>query len=133
MQAEILARSRELKDANRALQAASTAKNDFLSRVSHELRTPMNAILGFGELLSMGELTGEQREYVTMMVKAGQHLLLLLNDVLDIARLEGQNLTLSMEPVPVAVLVADAVELAAPLASSRDIRPEIPQPAGCPP
>src|SRR5580700_3123013 len=84
MEAEILARSGELRDANAALQAASDAKNEFLSRVSHELRTPLNAVLGFGELLSLGDITAEHSEWVTMILKAGRHLLHLLDEVLDI-------------------------------------------------
>jgi signal transduction histidine kinase/ActR/RegA family two-component response regulator len=115
MEAEILARSAELQDANRALRAANEAKNDFLSRVSHELRTPLNAILGFGELLSLGDITAEHREWVTMMLKAARHLLMLLDEVLDISRMEARNLSLSMEAVPVQGLIADALELVRPL------------------
>lgn len=121
MEAEILARSRELQAANAALRAASDAKNDFLSRVSHELRTPMNTILGFGELLGLGELTGEQQDWVTMMVKAARHLLLLLDDVLDISRMESRNLSLSMEAVPVGALITDTLQLAGPLALARGV------------
>lgn len=121
MEAEILARSRELQTANAALRAANDAKNDFLSRVSHELRTPMNTILGFGELLGLGELTGEQHEWITMMLKAARHLLLLLDDVLDISRMEGRNLSLSMEAVPVQALITDALQLAGPLSIARGV------------
>ncbi len=121
MEAEILARSQELQDANRALRAANEAKNDFLSRVSHELRTPLNAILGFGELLSMGDITAEHREWVTMMLKAARHLLMLLDEVLDISRMEARNLSLSMEAVPVERLLADALELVRPLSIARGV------------
>jgi signal transduction histidine kinase len=62
VQAEILRRSRELHEPNRALRAANEAENEFLSQVSHELRTPLKAILGFSELLTPGELGGEQRD-----------------------------------------------------------------------
>ncbi len=122
MEAEILARSRELQDANEALRAANEAKNDFLSRVSHELRTPMNTILGFGELLGLGELTGEQSDWVTMMLKAARHLLLLLDDVLDISRMEARNLSLSMEAVPVQALIADTLQLVGPLSIARGVQ-----------
>jgi signal transduction histidine kinase/ActR/RegA family two-component response regulator len=122
MEAEILARSRELQDANEALRAANEAKNDFLSRVSHELRTPMNTILGFGELLGLGELTGEQSDWVTMMLKASRHLLLLLDDVLDISRMEARNLSLSMEAVPVQALIADTLQLVGPLSIARGVQ-----------
>ncbi len=122
MDAEILTRSRELEDANRALRAANEAKSEFLSRVSHELRSPLNAVLGFGELLSLGEITAEQREWVSMMLKAARHLLLLLDDVLDISRIEARKLSLSMEAVPVGSLLADSVELVRPLSMSRGVR-----------
>jgi signal transduction histidine kinase/ActR/RegA family two-component response regulator len=130
MEAEILVRSRELQDANAALRAANEAKNDFLSRVSHELRTPMNAILGFGELLGMGDITAEHQEWVTMMLKAGRHLLMLLDDVLDISRVEGRNLSLSMEAVPVQRLLADALELVRPLSTARGVHLDPVPPAG---
>jgi signal transduction histidine kinase/ActR/RegA family two-component response regulator len=128
MEAEILARSREvqdanqaLHDANQALRAASEAKNQFMSRVSHELRTPLNAIMGFGELLSLGEVTAEHHEWVSMMLKAARHLLVLLDEVVDISSIETRGLSLSMEAVPVAGLITDALELVQPLAMSRGV------------
>jgi signal transduction histidine kinase/ActR/RegA family two-component response regulator len=122
MEAEILARSGELRDSNAALQAANDAKSEFLSRVSHELRTPLNAVLGFGELLSLGDITAEHSEWVTMILKAGRHLLQLLDEVLDISRIEAGHLSLSLEAVPVADVVADALDLVRPLASARSVR-----------
>jgi signal transduction histidine kinase/ActR/RegA family two-component response regulator len=122
MKAEILARAQELQDANVALRAANEAKNDFLSRVSHELRTPLNAILGFGELLGLGDISAEHRDWVAMMLKAAQHLLMLLDEVLDISRMESRNLSLSMEAVPVHRLVADALELVRPLSLARGVQ-----------
>ena len=128
IEAEILARSREvqdanqaLHDANQALRAASEAKNQFMSRVSHELRTPLNAIMGFGELLSLGEVTAEHHEWVSMMLKAARHLLVLLDEVVDISSFETRGLSLSMEAVPVAGLITDALELVQPLAMSRGV------------
>ncbi len=125
MRAEILLRSRELaeanqalRDANDALRAANDAKNEFLSRVSHELRTPLNAVLGFGDLLSLGELSREHHEWVDLICKAGRHLLDLLNDVLDIARIEGGHLALTTDAVPVAALLGDALNLVRPMAAA---------------
>ncbi|HEU5111088.1 MAG TPA: ATP-binding protein [Micromonosporaceae bacterium] len=118
MQAEILRRSRELHEANQALRAASEAKNDFLSRVSHELRTPLNAILGFSELLTLAELAGEPRDWAGLILKAGRHLLALLDDVLDISRIEGGNLTMSVEPVPLGTVISDVLDLVRPLATA---------------
>jgi signal transduction histidine kinase/ActR/RegA family two-component response regulator len=121
MEAEILARSQELQQANAALRAANEAKNEFLSRVSHELRTPLNAILGFGELLSLSDITPDHRDWVTMMLKAARHLLMLLDEVLDISRMEARNLSLSMEAVPVQALIADALELVRPLSTAQGV------------
>lgn len=121
MEAEIVQRSGELQEANRQLRAANEAKNEFLSRVSHELRTPLTSILGFGELLSLGEIEGEQREWVETILRAGRHLLGLLNDVLDISRIETGDLTLSLEPVSVEDVLRDSVDLIRPLAVPLDV------------
>jgi signal transduction histidine kinase/CheY-like chemotaxis protein len=121
MQAEILRRSQELHEANLALRAANDAKNEFLSRVSHELRTPLNAILGFSELLTLGRIDDDERDWATMILKAGQHLLALLNDVLDIARIEGGHLSVSVEAVPAGALIADVLDLVRPLATTAGV------------
>ena len=128
MEAEILARSQELQDANRALRAANEAKNEFLSRVSHELRTPLNAILGFGELLSLGDISPEHSDWVAMMLKAARHLLMLLDEVLDISRMEARNISLSMEAISVQALIADTIELVRPLATAHGVHLD-PRPA----
>ncbi|MEV4511171.1 ATP-binding protein [Dactylosporangium sp. NPDC049525] len=130
MQAEILRRSEELAVAVRALRAADKAKNEFLSRASHELRTPLNAILGFGDLLRLSDLDGEYQEWVGIIVKAGKHLLALLNDVLDISRIEGGHLSLSVEAVRLGPLLADALDLIGPLADANavDLTPIPPLP-----
>jgi signal transduction histidine kinase/CheY-like chemotaxis protein len=122
MEGEILRRSQELQEANRALRAADAAKNEFLSRASHELRSPLNAVLGFGDLLSVADLGPEHNEWVTIIVKAGRHLLALLDDVLDISRIEGGNLSMSVEAIPVAPLLTDAVDLIRPLAQAKGVR-----------
>jgi signal transduction histidine kinase/CheY-like chemotaxis protein len=126
MEAEVVRRGQDLQAANAALRTANDAKSEFLSRVSHELRTPLNAVLGFGEILSMSELTEEQRDWVGSVLKAGRHLLGLLNDVLDVSRIESGQLSLSLEPVAVAGLLADTVELVAPMADSHQVRLEAP-------
>jgi signal transduction histidine kinase/FixJ family two-component response regulator len=129
MEAEILARARELQQANAALRAANQAKNEFLSRVSHELRTPLNAILGFGELLSLSDITPDHRDWVTMMLKAARHLLMLLDEILDISRMEARNLSLSMDAVPVQALIADALDLVRPLSAAQGVHLDSPRPA----
>jgi signal transduction histidine kinase/CheY-like chemotaxis protein len=128
MEAEILRRSRELQHANEELRAASAAKNEFLSRMSHELRTPLTAILGFGQLLELSDLDADQVRQVSMMVKAGQHLLGLVDDVLDLARIESGRVAISLEPVALREVVTEAHELMAPIAEVHGItvRDEVP-------
>ena len=80
-------------------ERANHAKSEFLSRMSHELRTPLNAVIGFGQLLELDELDERQREGVEQILKAGRHLLELINEVLDISRIESGTMTMSLEPV----------------------------------
>ena len=121
MEAEIMQRSLELQEANRKLREASEAKSDFLSRMSHELRTPLNAVLGFAQLLQLDELTSEQADSVSHIISSGAHLLGLIDEVLDIARIESGQLRLSVEPVDLSTLMADAVMMIRPLASARAV------------
>jgi signal transduction histidine kinase/CheY-like chemotaxis protein len=109
---------REAETERARASAVSAATGEFLSRVSHELRTPLNAVLGFTELLEREELTPEQREATEQVARAGQHLLALVNDVLDVTAIEAGRLSLSVEPVAVGDVVRDAVELAATQAST---------------
>jgi len=112
----------EERDAARAdAHRANLAKSEFLSRMSHELRTPLNAVLGFAQLLEHDDLTDDQLENVGHIIRAGRHLLDLINEVLDISRIEAGNLTISLEPVALDDLVADAAALVAPLADARSI------------
>jgi signal transduction histidine kinase/ActR/RegA family two-component response regulator len=127
MQSEILNRSAELQDANQQLRAANDAKNAFLSHTSHELRTPLTAILGFSELLTLTPLNDQQRDWSTAILKAGRHLLRLVNEVLDISRIESRDLAISLEPTAVAPMLSDALELVTPLAESRRVRIHPPQ------
>ena len=103
-------------------ETASRAKSEFLSRMSHELRTPLNAILGFAQVLEMDSLSPEQGESVGYIVKGGRHLLRLIDEVLDIARIEAGRLAISPEPVPVREIVGEALDLVKPLAAERHIR-----------
>jgi signal transduction histidine kinase/CheY-like chemotaxis protein len=102
-------------------ERANHAKNEFLSRMSHELRTPLNAVLGFSQLLAAGELHDRQRANVDQILTAGRHLLTLINEVLDISRIEAGELTVSLEPIRLATVVEDTVELIAPLAAARRV------------
>jgi len=106
----------QLRAAVAAAEQASSTKSDFLSRMSHELRTPLNSVLGFAQLLEMDELPVEQAEAVGHIMRAGHHLLDLIDEVLDIARIESGRLTLSVERVRLDDVVRDAVDLTRPLA-----------------
>ncbi len=112
---------RQLKAAVDIAQHASEAKSDFLSRMSHELRTPLNSVLGFAQLLEMDSLPPEQEEAVGHILRAGRHLLNLIDEVLDIARIESGRLDLAAEPVALASVLHDAVNLAGPLAEERHV------------
>ncbi len=106
-------------------EAANHAKSDFLSRMSHELRTPMNAILGFGQLLELSDLNSDQREGVEYLLKGGRHLLGLINEVLEIARIELGALGVSLEPVALAEVIDECIALMRRLASQLDVKVEL--------
>jgi signal transduction histidine kinase/ActR/RegA family two-component response regulator len=111
----------ELETARTAAETANRSKSEFLSRMSHELRTPLNAVLGFGQMLDLEPLTIDQHESVAQIVKGGRHLLQLINEVLDIARIETGNLALSAEPVLPSDVVSDVIDLVRPLAVERSV------------
>lgn len=115
-------RQADLVQARDEARSANQAKSDFLSRMSHELRTPLNAILGFGQLLETKDLDQTNKDHLAQIMKAGRHLLALINDVLDIARIESGHLTLSLEPVQVSQVVQEVVDLVHPMALERDVR-----------
>lgn len=98
-------------------ERANSAKSEFLSSMSHELRTPMNAILGFGQLLEIdNELNEDQADYVDEILKAGRHLLELINEVLDLAKIESGKIDLSLEPLLCAELIGECLALVKPIA-----------------
>ena len=111
----------DIKTARLEAERANRAKSEFLSRMSHDLRTPLNAVLGFAQLLATDALSEEQSEAVQQISKGGQHLLDLINEVLDIARIEAGKLSLSPEPVGVREIVRDSLAFVAPLAAQRSI------------
>lgn len=103
------------------INSASRAKTDFLSRMSHELRTPLNSVLGFAQLLEIGELDPDQRAGVEEIRTAGKHLLDLIDEVLDVARIETGRLSISIEPVELPSAVRDATEMVRPLAEQNRV------------
>jgi signal transduction histidine kinase len=121
MESDVIRRSQELQAANTELRSASVAKSEFLSRMSHELRTPLTAILGFSELLSLSEIGEHERDWVDMILKAGGHLLDLIDEVLDLSRIESGQLPMSPEPVPLQPLIEEALQMMQPLATTREV------------
>jgi PAS domain S-box-containing protein len=119
------------REAQAAAEAANRAKSEFLSRMSHELRTPLNAVLGFGQLLETEPLSDTQRDSVDHILKGGRHLLDLINEVLDISRIETGDLAMSPEPVLLSELVPEVIALIRPLAEQRGIQVVIDRPEGC--
>jgi PAS domain S-box-containing protein len=115
--------------AQRAAVEANRAKNQFLSRMSHELRTPLNAVLGFAQLLGMEDLADNQLDMVDQVLRAGRHLLLLIDEVLDIARLEDGTMTVVVEPVDLPAAVDHARSLLGPLVRERGVNVGRPEPA----
>lgn len=110
-----------LRTAREEAESASRAKSEFLSRMSHELRTPLNAILGFAQLLDMDSSAG-QRPQVSHILRAGQHLLALINEVLDIARIEAGRLPLNIEPIALTTVLHEALTLVSPMAADAGIQ-----------
>ena len=119
--AELRVKSNQLEEAREAAEAGSRAKSQFLSRVSHELRTPMNAILGFAQLLDMEKLTEEQQEHVDEIMEGGRHLLDIINEVIDIARVETGSLAEEVQPVHLGSALREVLRRTQPLADRRDV------------
>src|SRR2546427_3261700 len=122
--AELATEVTERRRAEAEAEAANRAKSEFLSRMSHELRTPLNAILGFAQLLELEVRQPADRESVEQILKGGRHLLGLINEILEIARIESGQLPLSPEPVPVGDAIQRVLDLARPLAAARGIEPD---------
>ena len=114
-------RERELQVARDEAIAATQAKDEFLSRISHELRTPLTAVLGFGQLLQLEQLGEENADSVNHIVAAGEHLHDLINDILDISRIEAGEISMSLEAIVLAEVVEESLSLLRPLAASRRV------------
>lgn len=102
-------RLEEARRARLAAEQANQSKSEFLSRMSHELRTPLNSILGFAQLLDSAKLSDDHRKFVGYILQSGHHLLELINETLDISRIESGHLSIVFEPVRVSDVVFEAV------------------------
>jgi PAS domain S-box-containing protein len=116
---------RTLQQKNIELEGASRMKSEFLANMSHELRTPLNAIIGFSEVLKdglMGEMSEQQRGFIGDIFSSGKHLLSLINDILDLSKIEAGKMTLDLEPIQVTSLFANSLSIIREKAATRRIR-----------
>jgi GAF domain-containing protein len=115
---------REIEHKSRELEAASRHKSEFLANMSHELRTPLNAIIGFSEVLSermFGELNEKQEEYLKDIHASGQHLLSLINDILDLSKIEAGRMELEVTDFDLPMAIDNALTLIRERAARRSI------------
>jgi signal transduction histidine kinase/CheY-like chemotaxis protein len=123
----------ELANAIEEARSANQAKSAFLSSMSHELRTPLNAILGFAQILTSDTLPStleQKKEFANHILKSGRHLLTLINEILDLAKVESGTVTLSMEPVALSDTLAETRTMVEPIAASRGVRVLFPEAPG---
>jgi signal transduction histidine kinase len=111
----------QLLAANDGLRKAGSAKDEFLSRMSHELRTPLAAIMGFSELLSLRRLDGKPGEWVKMIHVAGEHLMTLVDEIMDLSRIEAGTVSISPEAVSLRPLAEEAFRLMQPVGATGGI------------
>lgn len=119
----------ELAIAIQEARSANSAKSAFLSSMSHELRTPLNAILGFAQILSSDRLPStleQKKEFAGHILKSGRHLLTLINEILDLAKVESGAVSLALEAVELHEMIDECRDMIGPLASERDIRVAFP-------
>jgi signal transduction histidine kinase/ActR/RegA family two-component response regulator len=123
----------ELGIAMEAAKSANAAKSAFLSSMSHELRTPLNAILGFAQILTSDSLPTslvQKKDFANHILKSGRHLLTLINEILDLAKVESGTVTLSMEPVALDDMLGECRGMVEPMGQPRKIRMLFPNPTG---
>ena len=121
-----------LQQKNVELEDASRMKSEFLANMSHELRTPLNAIIGFSEVLGdglLGDLTEKQRRFIGDIFKSGKHLLSLINDILDLSKVEAGKMLLDLDPVEMESLLGNSLSIVKGQAAARRIRLDMQMPA----
>lgn len=121
LESRVIERTQELEFAMREAKNANAAKSDFLSKMSHELRTPLNAILGFSQLLQSDINDDKQLDFINEIHMAGEHLLNLINEILDLSKIETGALRLNMEKVNVYDILESCITLVAPIAEKDEI------------
>lgn len=113
---------RALRQAKQEAEDNARAKETFLALMSHEIRTPLNGVLGMATLLKQTSLTGQQQEYLHIMERAGKHLLALVNDVLDMAKITANQLELDSAPFDVQVAMQGAGQIITALAEQKGLQ-----------
>jgi signal transduction histidine kinase/CheY-like chemotaxis protein len=121
VQHEVRRRTRQLRHALRLAREATEAKSRFLAKISHEIRTPLNGILGMTQLLMDSGLSREHRESIALIRNAGQHLLAVVNDTLDLSKIEAGKLTLAREPLELEALLQECERIFRPVAEQKGL------------
>lgn len=134
MQVLLLAQSQLFALAKQAAEAANIAKSEFLANMSHELRTPLNAILGFTQIISRDrQITAENQQHLSIISRSGEHLLELINDILQMAKIEAGKITLNINSFDLYSLLDDIKAMLKLKAISKGLRlivdcaPNVPQ------
>lgn len=112
----------ELKRAKEMAETANRVKSEFLSNMSHEIRTPMNAIIGYSEMLTLANLTAREQEYVQTIIKSGKDLILIINDILDISKIEAGRLKIHTQPVDANLFFNNIRSMFSERASAKGIK-----------